>query len=149
MEADIQSSGMWPLSRDVWKILIVSIGAISSAYSLKIFPGILSGPVALCGLRFFNNLETPSRPTWISGKSIYGLVPLSGLFERSSFVYTDWNWFLSIAQPLLPCRCKGVNPGVVGERCLVPLASYSLYMIRSVCECYLRIRPGCRIMKLS
>ena len=63
---DRQSSGTVPELRDFWKIA-VSDGDISSASSLRILAGIMSGPQALFGFILLNSFATPSSVTMMSG----------------------------------------------------------------------------------
>ena len=64
--ADRQSSGTMPESRDFWKIA-VSDEDISSANSLRILAGIMSGPQALFGFILLNSFATLSSGTMMSG----------------------------------------------------------------------------------
>ena len=58
MLACFHSDGIVPQLSDFLKI-IKRIGEINSLHSLSILLGILSGPAALCGFRFFSNLFMP------------------------------------------------------------------------------------------
>ena len=58
MLACFHSDGILPQLSDFLKI-IKRIGEINSLHSLSILLGILSGPAALCGFRFFSNLFMP------------------------------------------------------------------------------------------
>ena len=63
--------------------MIMRIGEIHSdifsLHSLSIILGILSGPAALCGFRFFNNLFMPVSVMLMFCISRCGLCPLSGI----------------------------------------------------------------------
>ena len=85
IRASFHSVGSSPTSSDDWKIA-VSTGASWSAARIRMRVGMPSGPDALCGLRSFNNYNTPSLWTWIRFMAVYGLFPLSGSAEVSSLV---------------------------------------------------------------
>ena len=88
--AFFQSLGMVQESIEDWKMM-VRIGAISLANSLKTRGDIPSGPVALLGLRFLSNFSTPSVETIISGIEGIFLETRSGNADMSSSVKTDLN----------------------------------------------------------
>ena len=75
--------GFFQLS-DFLKI-IKRIGEINSLHSLSILLGILSGPAALCGFRFFNSLFMPVSVIMFC-ISRGGLCPLSGIGSSLSGV---------------------------------------------------------------
>ena len=58
MLAFLQPSGTVPEFNDFWNIF-VSAGASSSAAVFRINVGIVSGPAALYGFKFFSSLMTP------------------------------------------------------------------------------------------
>ena len=78
IRASFHSLGSSPISSDDWKIA-VSTGASWSAAIIRIRVGMPSGPDALCGLRSFNNFNTPSCglgfASWMGmGSSLYLVV---------------------------------------------------------------------------
>ena len=58
---------------------IKRIGEINTLHSLSILLRFFSGPAALCGFRFFNNLFMPVSVTLMFCTSRCGLCPLSGI----------------------------------------------------------------------
>jgi hypothetical protein len=66
----------------------VSAGVISLAVSFSRRPGILSGPVALCGFKLVKSFMTPLWWIIIGGISGVELTPVSGMLLRSSDVKT-------------------------------------------------------------
>ena len=86
--ADPQSSGTVPESRDFWKIAI-SDADISSASSLRILAGIMSGPQALFGLIFLKSFAAPSSVTMMAGIGEQGSPLGCGILEVSSRVKVD------------------------------------------------------------
>ena len=85
MLACFQSDGIFPQLSDFLKI-IKRIGEIKSLHSLSILLGILSGPAALCGFRFFNSLFMPVSVMLMFCISGCGLCPLSGIGSSLSDV---------------------------------------------------------------
>ena len=75
---------------DAWNIN-VSVGVISLAVSFSKRPGILSGPVALCGFKLVKSFMTPLWWIIIGGISGVELTPIYGMLLRSSDVKTDEN----------------------------------------------------------
>jgi hypothetical protein len=75
---------------DAWNIN-VSAGVISLAVSFSRRPGILSGPIALCGFKLVKSFMTPL--WWIIIDDISGveLTLISGMLLRSSDIKTDEN----------------------------------------------------------
>ena len=65
-KARVQSSGICPVSRDCWKI-VVKIGASSAASSCRILHGMLSGPEAFLTLSPASNFSTPLISTNFKG----------------------------------------------------------------------------------
>ena len=88
--AVFQSDGILPWLMDAWNIN-VSAGVISLAVSFSRRPGILSGPVALCGFKLVKSFMTPLWWIIIGGISGVELTPMSGMLLRSSDVKTDEN----------------------------------------------------------
>ena len=81
----------------LWKILVRK-GAISLAKSFNILAVIRSGPQALLGLIFSNNLSTPSSVMLISGIDGKGLPAGFGIVVLvSSLVNTDSLCLLSMS----------------------------------------------------
>ena len=73
------------MSSEVWNI-VVSIGAISSATMIRSLVGMLSGPEALCGLRYLRSLMTPGVEMMVCFMDGILLCPMSGMFVRFSLV---------------------------------------------------------------
>ena len=78
-----QSSGTRPVC-SVLLITIVRIWASSSEHSLRIRAGIMSGPVAFCGLLFCSSFLTPCSVTVILSTSGKGVPSGSGMAELGS-----------------------------------------------------------------
>ena len=78
MLARFQSDGIFPQLSD-FLIIIKRIGEIISLHSLSILLGILSGPAALCGFRFFNSLFMAVYVMLMFCISRCGLCPLLGI----------------------------------------------------------------------
>ena len=76
-----QSSGTIEVVSDLFKIM-VRIGPISVENCFKVWGNNLSGPTALCGLRFTNNLITPEVVIVMFGISELLLLLLLLLFEK-------------------------------------------------------------------
>ena len=70
--------------------MIRRYGAQWSASSFRILAGIISGPVALLGLRRFSRLRIPSVVMSISGIVGEGSPSIGGIEDVSSCVKTDW-----------------------------------------------------------
>ena len=85
MLAGFHSDVILPQLSDFLKI-IKRIGEINSLHSLSILLGILSGPAALCGFRFFNNLFMPVSVILMFCISRCGLSLLSGVGSSLSGV---------------------------------------------------------------
>ena len=83
--ACFHSDGTLPQLSDFLKI-IKMIGEINSLHTLSILLGILSGPAALCGFRFFYNLFMPVSVMLMFCTSRCGLCPLSGIGSSLSGV---------------------------------------------------------------
>ena len=81
--ADHQSSETIPKSRDFWKI---AIRDISSASSLRILDGIMSGPQNLFGLILLRSFATPSLVAMMVGIGWQGSPLGFGILEVSSRV---------------------------------------------------------------
>ena len=113
--ADRQSSGTVPKSRDFWKIA-VSDGDISSASSLRILTGIMSGPRALFAFIFLKSFATPSSVTIMSGIVEHGSPLGWGIFEVSSRVKGDSYCLLKIlalsfgSACIFPFSFRGATP---------------------------------------
>ena len=88
--AVFQSDGILFWLMDAWNIN-VSAGVISLAVSFSRRPGILSGPVALCGFKLVKSFMTPLWWIIIGGISDVELTPISDMLLRSSDVKTDEN----------------------------------------------------------
>ena len=63
---------------------MVRMGSSSSEHSLRIWAGIMSGPVAFCGLLFCSSFLTPCSVTAILSMSGKGVPSGSGVAELGS-----------------------------------------------------------------
>ena len=89
-KASFQSLGTKPESSDIWKSRLRA-GASSVAAVLRMKEGTASGPVALCGFRFFKSLWTSFQSTLMDAIVGISLLPLSGMAVESSAVNADSN----------------------------------------------------------
>ena len=85
MLAFLQSSGTVPMLSDFMKIFVIT-GASSSAAVLRMNVGMVSGPAALYGFKFFSSLMIPGIVTTILSIVVYGLVSFSGKWSVFSLV---------------------------------------------------------------
>ena len=83
--AVFHTEGTLPVSSDCWK-MILSIGAVRSAWSLRMHVGTLFGPMAFFGFSLWSNLMMPWLDTEILCIWGYGLLPRSGTVDMSSFL---------------------------------------------------------------
>ena len=99
--------GICPVLSDVWKINVTA-GASSLATIDSILVGMLSGPVALFGFRFFSSFSTPSVVMVRLSMSGPGSEEIWGSGVLDMGVKAEQNW--SLRMSLFACGEVKVRP---------------------------------------